>query len=85
MVDMWAPWCGPCRRVAPVVAELAEENDGVKVCKLNVDENQQYAAQFGVQSIPTVLFFKDGEELTDQRLIGALPKSEYQQAIDNLS
>jgi thioredoxin 1 len=86
MVDMWAPWCGPCRRVAPVVADLAEENaEKIKVCKLNVDENQKYAAEFGVSSIPTVMFFKDGEELTDQRLVGALPKSQYQDVIDSVT
>lgn len=86
MVDLWAPWCGPCRRVGPVVEELAAENAGkVKVCKINVDENQSVAAKYGIASIPTILFFKDGEELTDKRIVGAVGKPSFQQVIDSIA
>jgi thioredoxin 2 len=75
LVDMWAPWCGPCRQLAPVVEELATELSGrMRVAKLNVDENPATAARFRVQSIPALLIFKNGGE-TD-RIIGAQPKSE---------
>lgn len=73
MVDFWADWCGPCRLIAPFVEQLADEYAGkVTVGKLDVDANQRTAAQFGVRSIPTVLFFKDGK-LVDQ-VVGAVPK-----------
>ncbi len=74
MVDFWAAWCGPCRMIAPIVEELAGEYEGrVQVAKLDVDANPRSAAKFGVRSIPTILFFKDGK-LVDQ-VIGAVPKS----------
>ena len=77
VVDCWAPWCGPCRTVAPVLEELASEYSGrVKIAKLNVDENPQTASQFSIQSIPTMLFFKNGELVN--KLIGALPKKEIE-------
>lgn len=73
VVDFWAEWCAPCRMVAPILNEIAEEySDSVKVAKLNIDENQQYAAQLGVTSIPTMAVFKNGQ-LVD-RIIGAMPK-----------
>jgi thioredoxin 2 len=75
LLDLWAAWCGPCRMIAPVIEQLAAELAGrVKVGKLNVDENPQTAARFGVRSIPTLLVLKDGREV--DRLVGALPKPE---------
>lgn len=74
MVDFWATWCGPCQIVAPVVAQIAEEYDGkVKVCKLDVDNNQQTAFKFNVRSIPSILFFKDGQHV--DTVVGAVPKA----------
>lgn len=75
LVDMWAPWCGPCRTVSPVVEQVAAELAGrLRVAKLNVDENPATAARFGIQSIPALLIFKGGREV--ERIIGAQPKSE---------
>jgi thioredoxin len=73
LLDCWAPWCGPCRMIAPVIDQLAAEADGrYIVAKLNVDENPQTAAQFSIQSIPTLLIFKDGKLI--DRMIGVRPK-----------
>ncbi len=73
MVDFWAPWCGPCKMLAPIVEQTAQEvGDNVLVCKVNVDENQELAAKYGVMSIPTVLVFKDGKEAARQ--VGLVPK-----------
>jgi len=74
MVDFWAPWCGPCRMVAPIVEELAKEYHGkAKVGKLNTDDAPDIAGRYGIRSIPTMLFFKNGEVV--QQLVGAYPKS----------
>jgi thioredoxin 2 len=84
LVDMWAPWCGPCRVIAPVLEELAVEMSGrVRVAKLNVDENHMTAARFRVQSIPTLLVFKGGREV--DRLIGVVPKSELKQRVERMA
>jgi thioredoxin 1 len=81
LVDFWATWCGPCLRLTPIVEELAKENAGkASVAKLDVDENQGTAGEYGVMSIPTLILFKGGKEV--DRVVGALPKSELQKLID---
>ncbi|MBO8456045.1 MAG: thioredoxin [Bacteroidetes bacterium] len=83
MVDFWATWCGPCRALAPIVEELAAEYEGKAVIgKCNVDECQDIPMQFGIRSIPTLLFFKNGK-LVD-KLVGAMPKSQLANKIDSL-
>jgi thioredoxin 1 len=80
LVDFWATWCGPCRMVGPVVAEIAEEYEGkVKVGKVNVDEEDELAERFGVQSIPTIILFKNGEEAA--RNVGFAPKAKLVQML----
>ena len=74
LVDFWAPWCGPCRMVAPVVDEISEQYKGqIKVVKVNTDENPQVASQYGIRSIPTLMIFKNGQKV--DMVVGAVPKS----------
>ena len=81
LVDFWAPWCGPCRMIAPMVEELAAENRGsIKVTKINIDDNPEAAQNYGVSSIPTLMIFKAGEVV--ERMVGVQPKSRLQQALD---
>jgi len=83
LVDCWAPWCGPCRTVGPIMDQLAGEYAGrVKIAKLNTDQNQRIAGQFQIQSIPTMLFFKGGRLVNRQ--VGALPKNEIERIIRSI-
>ena len=83
LVDFWAVWCGPCQMVAPIVDELANEYAGkVKVRKLNTDENPEVAGRYQVMSIPTILFFKNGQVV--EKLVGARPKRQFKEMIDQL-
>jgi thioredoxin 1 len=83
MVDFWAAWCGPCKMVAPVVEELAQEYDGkVKIAKMDVDQNRQTPAKFGIRNIPTLILFKGGE--VAQTMIGAQPKSSIEEELKKL-
>lgn len=81
VVDFWAPWCGPCRVVSPIIEELATEYAGkVKIGKLNVDENTQASSQYGIMSIPSIVFFKNGQPV--KTMVGAQSKENYKQEIE---
>jgi len=83
LVDFWATWCGPCRQIAPIIEDLADEFEGrAKIGKVDVDENPQVAQQFGIRSIPTLLFFKDGE--VQEQLVGASGKKPLKQKLEQL-
>ena len=79
LVDFWADWCGPCRMLSPIIDEVAAENPGIKVGKINVDEQQELSAQFGIMSIPTLLVFKDGKKISES--IGLIPKEQIEKMI----
>ena len=80
LTDFWATWCGPCKTIAPILEEIAEEYDGqLRIAKLDVDENIQMAAEYGVRGIPTMILFKDGQPV--ERLVGALPKAQLLSAV----
>ena len=81
LVDFWAQWCGPCRMVAPVVEELAEEYEGrISFCKVDVDQNPKIASKYGIMSIPTLILFKDGKPLSN--IVGFRPKAELERSLD---
>lgn len=83
LVDFWAPWCGPCRMIAPVIEELAASYEGkAKICKVNTDEEQEIAGKFGIRSIPTIIFFKDGQ-VVDQ-MVGAASKQAFEEKLNAL-
>jgi thioredoxin 1 len=80
LVDFWAPWCGPCRLIAPALEEIANERDDLQIVKLNVDDNQQTAAQYQVLAIPTMILFRNGAEA--KRIQGAMPKKRIESELE---
>ena len=83
LVDFWAPWCGPCRQLTPIVEKLAQSVEGAKVFKLNIDSNQQLAQKYSVNSIPTILFFKDGAVVN--RLVGIHSEAVLRESLEKLA
>ena len=81
LVDFWAAWCGPCRMLSPVIDEIAQERNDMKVCKVNIDEASDLASKYGVMSVPTLIIFNNGEIIN--QLIGAVPKDQIIGLIDN--
>ncbi len=83
VVDFWAPWCGPCRVIAPILDKLAGEYEGrLTIAKVNTDEQQRWASQFGIQGIPTLIIFKNGKEV--ERLVGSRPEQAYRDIFDRV-
>ncbi len=83
VIDFWATWCGPCRMVAPIISELAEQYDGrIVVGKCDVEENDDLAAEYGIRNIPTILFIKNGEIV--DKLVGAMPKAKFEEKFEAL-
>ncbi|MFP4437152.1 MAG: thioredoxin [Chloroflexaceae bacterium] len=83
VVDFWAPWCGPCRAIAPILDKLAGEYEGrLTIAKVNTDEQIRWAGQFGIQGIPTLIVFKNGQEV--ERLVGSRPESAYREVFDRV-
>ena len=80
LVDFWAPWCGPCRVVAPVLEEIADERDNLRIVKVNIDENQQTAMNYQILAIPTMVLFRDGQEA--KRIQGAMPKKRIESELE---
>lgn len=81
VIDFWAPWCGPCKMLAPVIEQISDEYGGkLQICKVNVDDNQNLATRYGIMSIPSVLVFKNGEVV--DKMVGSRPKSQIKEMID---